>query len=75
VKNTGYKVHRDLLLSRRLSMMKFSRAISQVKWLSGKKTNVSKTICVLSAQLFDPADSPRELHHFTVFSMIRLLPF
>jgi hypothetical protein len=27
----------DLLLSRRLSMMKFSRAISRVKWLSGEK--------------------------------------
>jgi hypothetical protein len=24
--------------------MKFSRAISRVKWLSGEKTNVSKTI-------------------------------
>jgi hypothetical protein len=28
-------------------MMKFSRAISQVKWLSGEKTNVLKTISVL----------------------------
>jgi len=27
--------YRDLMLSRRLSMMKFSRAISRVKWLSG----------------------------------------
>jgi hypothetical protein len=27
--------------------MKFSRAISRVKWLSGEKTNVSKTISVL----------------------------
>jgi hypothetical protein len=68
-------------------MMKFSRAISQVKWLSGEKTNVSKTISVLvlsslsdqypededrdglrnvgffTAQPFDLADSPRELHH------------
>jgi hypothetical protein len=35
------------LLSRRLSMLKFSRAISRVKWLSGDKTNVSKTISVL----------------------------
>jgi hypothetical protein len=42
----------DLLLSWQLSMMKFSRAISQVKWLSG----------LLTAQPFDPADSPRELH-------------
>jgi hypothetical protein len=25
-------------------MMKFSRAISRVNWLSGEKTNVSKTI-------------------------------
>jgi hypothetical protein len=37
----------NLLLSRQLSMMKFSRAISQVKWLSGEQTNVSKTISVL----------------------------
>jgi len=27
--------------------MKFSRAISRVKWLSGEKTNVSKTVSVL----------------------------
>jgi hypothetical protein len=33
--------------TRRLSMMKFSRAISRVKWLSGEQTNVSKTISVL----------------------------
>jgi hypothetical protein len=35
-------------------MMKFSRAISRVKWLSGG---------LLTAQPFEPADSPRELHH------------
>jgi hypothetical protein len=54
-----------------LFMTKFSRAISRVKWLSGEKTNVSKTTSVLvglqngffTAQPFDPADSPRELHH------------
>jgi len=34
-------------------MMEFSWAISQVKWLSSEKT----------AQPFDLADSPRELHH------------
>jgi hypothetical protein len=28
-------------------LMKFSRAISRVKWLSGEQTNVSKTISVL----------------------------
>jgi hypothetical protein len=59
-------------------MMKFSLAIRRVKWLSGEKTNVSKTISVLilrvlgrmfceplvfTAQPFDPAYSPRELHH------------
>jgi hypothetical protein len=37
----------DLLLSQQLSMMKFSWAISQVKWLSGEITNVLKTISVL----------------------------
>jgi len=31
----------------RVNMMKFSWAISWVKWLSGEKTNVSKTISVL----------------------------
>jgi hypothetical protein len=35
------------------AMMKFSWAISWVKWLSSEQT----------AQSFDPADSPRELHH------------
>jgi hypothetical protein len=51
-------------------MMKFSRAISQVKWLSSEKTNASKTISVLilededrDGQPFDPADSLRKLHH------------
>jgi hypothetical protein len=58
----------DLLLSRRLSMMKFSRAISRVKWLSGEQTNVWKTISFLVLRVlvwleFEPADSPRELHH------------
>jgi hypothetical protein len=37
----------DLMLSRRMSIMKFSRAISLVKWLSGEKTTLSKTISVL----------------------------
>jgi hypothetical protein len=37
----------DLLLSRQLSTMKFSRTISRVKLLSGEQTNVSKTISVL----------------------------
>jgi hypothetical protein len=32
-------------------MMKFSRGISRVNWLSGEKT---------TAQQFDPADSPKE---------------
>jgi hypothetical protein len=41
----------DLLLSRWLSMMNFSRAISRVKWLSGEKTNVSKTISVLALRV------------------------
>jgi hypothetical protein len=67
-------------------MMKFSWAISQVKWLSGEQTDISKTISILilrvlvwpeeeedrdclrnvgllTVQPFDPADSPRELHH------------
>jgi len=30
-----------------LFLMKFSRAISRIKWLSGEKTNVWKTISVL----------------------------
>jgi hypothetical protein len=56
-------------------MMKFSRAISPVKWLSGKKTNVSKTrtemvfetLVFFTAQPFDPADSPKKLHHTIIF--------
>jgi hypothetical protein len=42
-------------------MMKFSWAISRVKWLSGEKSNVN--VGFFTAQPFDPADSPRELHH------------
>jgi hypothetical protein len=34
-------------------MMKFSWAVSQVKWLSS----------IFTTQPFDPADSPKELHH------------
>jgi hypothetical protein len=41
--------------------MKFSRAISRVKWLSSEKTYVSKTISVLVLRV--SRDSPRELHH------------
>jgi hypothetical protein len=55
-------------------MMKFSWAISQIKWLSSEKTNILKTISVLilrvlvlvgffTTQPFDLADSLRELHH------------
>jgi hypothetical protein len=32
-------------------MMKFSRAIRRVKWLSGEQTNISKTISVLVLRL------------------------
>jgi hypothetical protein len=70
----------NIVLITKSVLMKFSRAISQVKWLSGEQTNVSKTISVLvlrvdkdrdglrnvgllTAQPFDLADSPRELHH------------
>jgi hypothetical protein len=37
----------DLELSRRLSIIKFSRATICIKWLIGEKTNVSRTISVL----------------------------
>jgi hypothetical protein len=36
-----------------VGVMKFSRAISRVKW---------SDVGLLTAQPFDPADSPRELH-------------
>jgi hypothetical protein len=48
----------------------FSRAISRVKWLSGEKTisvledrDGLRNVGFFTAQPFDPADSPRELHH------------
>jgi hypothetical protein len=45
-------------------MAKCSRALSRVKWLRGEKPNVSTTnVGFLTAQPFDPANSPRELHH------------
>jgi hypothetical protein len=34
----------DLMLSRRVSIMKFSRAISRVRWFSFVKTNVSSNL-------------------------------
>jgi len=37
----------QLFAINKYTMMKFSRPISRVKWLSGEKTNVSKTISVL----------------------------
>jgi hypothetical protein len=53
-------------------MMKFSRAISRVKGLSGEKTKLSypededrdglRNVGIFTAQPFDPADSPREHH-------------
>jgi hypothetical protein len=50
-----------------VNRMKFSRAISRIKWLSGEQTNVSKTVFVLVFRVLvwqtEPADSPRELHH------------
>jgi hypothetical protein len=33
--------------------MKFSRALSRVKWLSGEKTNVSKVISALVLVVFE----------------------
>jgi hypothetical protein len=55
-----------MLLSRRLSTMKFSRAISRVRWFNGEKTNVSNTISVLvlrvlicaGAAYIDASDCP-----------------
>jgi hypothetical protein len=41
-------------------MMKLSRAISRVKWLSSEKTNVSKTISVLVLRVQHPEDEDRE---------------
>jgi hypothetical protein len=61
-------------------MMKFSRAISRVKWLSGEKTNPEdedrdglQNVGFFTAQPFDLADSPREHHiycqlHFKEFT-------
>jgi hypothetical protein len=46
-------------------MMKFSRAISQVKWLypEDKDRDGLQNVGFFTAQTFDLADSPRELHH------------
>jgi hypothetical protein len=47
----------DLELSRRLSIIKFSRATSRVKLLNGEKTNVSRAISVLVLrELKNPKD-------------------
>jgi hypothetical protein len=47
-------------------MMKFSGAISWVKWLSGEQTNVSKTISVLVLRVL--VCRPRELYHTLRFA-------
>jgi uncharacterized Zn-finger protein len=67
-------IHHDeilttMLLSRRLSMMKFSQAISQVNGL--------QNISFFTVQPFDLADSPRELHHIltTLFMLPGARPF
>jgi hypothetical protein len=46
-------------------IMKFSQAISWVKWLNGEETNISKNISVLilRVQPLDLVDSTRELHY------------
>jgi len=41
-------------------MMKLSWAISRVKWLSGEKPNISKTISVLVLRVLDPEDEDRD---------------
>jgi hypothetical protein len=51
----------DLTLSRRVSMMKFSRAISRVKWFSSLETNVSKTISVLVLRVVELHDGLRNV--------------
>jgi len=49
-------------------MMKFSWAIGWVKWLSGEKTNVSKTISVLVLGTL-------RMRTEMVFKMLVFLPF
>jgi hypothetical protein len=54
----------DLELSWRLSVIKFSRATSRVRWLKGEKNNVSRTISVLVLRVLSTtAGSPRELYY------------
>jgi hypothetical protein len=47
----GNKYRRNEKWKQNFSLMKFSRAISRVKWLSGEQTNVSKTISVLNLRV------------------------
>jgi hypothetical protein len=58
-------------------MMKFSRASSRVKWLSGEKNDVSKTnsnedrdglrnVGFFTAQSFDPAARPTKRHQMEI---------
>jgi hypothetical protein len=46
-------------------MMKFSGAISRVKWLSGEDEDRDglRNVGFFAAQPFDPAYIPRKLHH------------
>jgi hypothetical protein len=52
----------DLELSWRLSIIKFSRATSRVKWLNDEKTNVSRTISILVLRVLKWLESPSVLY-------------
>jgi hypothetical protein len=53
VTTNAFKVLYDLMLSWRVSIMKFSQAISQVRWFSFVETNVSKTISLLGLRVVE----------------------
>jgi hypothetical protein len=49
-----------MVLSQQLSIIKFSQAISQVKWLNSEKTSVLKTISVLRVLHHTPEEKGRD---------------
>jgi hypothetical protein len=58
LKNRKQNCDANLELSRRLSIIKFSRATSRVKWLNGGKNNVSRTISVLDLRVLKWLEFP-----------------
>jgi hypothetical protein len=64
----------DLMLSRRVNLMKFSRAINLVRWFSFVETNVLKTISVLVLRVVNLNSGKLLIDFFQPFKIKLLAP-